>query len=163
MRVLITGAGGQLGRALQAVLANHEPIALTHGQLDITRLTEVREILPVYRPDIVINAAAYTNVDGAETDQEGAFKLNALAPRNLAIVTADLNIPILQVSTDYDFDGLSERPYHEYDRTNPLSVYGESKLAGEQAAISLNPHTYIVRTSWLYHTDGNNFLRTMIA
>ncbi len=163
MKVLITGAGGQLGQALQAVLTGHDLIALGHAQLDITRLDEVREAVTASHPDIVINAAAYTNVDGAETDQEGAYRINALGPRNLAVVTAEEVIPILNVSTDYVFDGLGNRPYHEFDLTNPISIYAKSKLAGEEAVATLNPRHYTVRTAWLYHTEGMNFLKTMLA
>jgi dTDP-4-dehydrorhamnose reductase len=166
MKVLITGAGGQLGCALQATLTCHEIIALTRAELDVTRFNDVREAIKAHRPDLVINAAAYTNVDGAEGDSEGAYKLNAVAPRNLAIATSDLNIPIIHASTDYVFDGLGEKPYHEYDLTNPLSVYGKSKLAGEQALASLNPRHYVVRTAWLYHyqpAGGKNFPKAMLA
>jgi len=163
MKILITGAGGQLGRALQTVLTGHEVIALTHARLDITRFEDTREAVAKYGPDIVINSAAYTNVDGAESDQKGAYKLNAVAPRNLAVATADRGAALLHVSTDYVFDGLGARPYHEFDLTNPLSIYGRSKLAGEQVVTSLNPRHYIVRTSWLYHIEGENFPKAMLA
>ncbi|HKX29512.1 MAG TPA: dTDP-4-dehydrorhamnose reductase [Blastocatellia bacterium] len=166
MKVLITGAGGQLGHALSAALVRHELVPLTHSQLDITNLSEVRAAVGHHRPDLVINAAAYTNVDGAEDDQEGAYRLNALGPRNLALATADSNLPLVQVSTDYVFDGLGGRPYHEFDEPRPLAIYGRSKLAGEQAVASLNARHYIVRTAWLYHTEpaaGRNFPKTMIA
>lgn len=166
MKVLITGAGGQLGCALQSTPTGHEITALTRAELDVTQFNDVREAIKSHHPDLVINAAAYTNVDGAEADQAGAYKLNAVAPRNLAIVTSDLNIPLIHISTDYAFDGLGEKPYHEYDQTNPLSVYGKSKLAGEQAVASLNPRHYIVRTAWLYHhqpASCKNFPKAMLA
>src|SRR5215470_29443 len=163
MKILIAGAGGQLGRALQTILTGHEVIALTHAQLDITRFEDTRRSLAAHRPEIVINAAAYTNVDGAESDHTGAYRLNAVAPRNLAVATADQGAVLLHVSTDYVFDGLGARPYHEFDLTNPLSVYGKSKLAGEQAVTAHNPRHYIVRTSWLYHTEGENFPKAMLA
>lgn len=165
MKILLTGAGGQLGSALQASLTNHDLSSFTRAQLDITKLDEVREAIAAARPDVVINAAAYTNVDGAETDQAGAYKLNAVAPRNLAIATAEHNLPLVHVSTDYVFDGLSNRPYHEFDPTNPVSIYGHSKLAGEAAVQSLNLRHYIVRTAWLYHhlTVSRNFPKTMLA
>jgi dTDP-4-dehydrorhamnose reductase len=163
MRFLITGAGGQLGRALQAALANDEITALTRSQLDITRLRDVTEAIAIHRPDIVINAAAYTNVDGAETEREEAYRCNALGPRNLALATSTRKIPLLHFSTDYVFDGSSERPYHEFDQTRPLSVYGKSKLAGEQAVADFNPSHYIVRTAWLYSSDGKNFPKTMLT
>lgn len=163
MKVLITGAGGQLGRALQTVLTDHEMVALTHAQFDITQFDDVREAVVAHRPDIVINAAAYTNVDRAESDQSGAYKLNTVGPRNLAVATESLGVPFVHVSTDYVFDGLANRPYHEFDQTNPLSVYGKSKLAGEQAVAAHNPRHYIVRTAWLYHTEGENFPKAMLA
>src|SRR5262245_19222666 len=150
MRILITGAGGQLGRALQAAFEYDEITAFTHAQLDITSYHDVQQAIAARRPEIVINAAAYTNVDGAETEREAAYRGNALGPRNLALATAGRNIPLLHVSTDYVFDGASDRPYHEFDQCHPLSVYGKSKLAGEQVVASLNPRHYLVRTAWLY-------------
>jgi dTDP-4-dehydrorhamnose reductase len=163
MKVLITGAGGQLGRALQTILTGHEILALAHERLDVTRFEDTREAVVAHRPDIVINAAAYTNVDGAESDHAGAYKLNSIAPRNLSIASLELGIPLVHVSTDYVFDGQSDRPYHEFDRTAPLSIYGKSKLAGELAVAAHNPRHYIVRTSWLYHTEGQNFPKAMLA
>jgi dTDP-4-dehydrorhamnose reductase len=163
MKILIAGAGGQLGRALQTVLTGHEIIALAHSRLDVTRFEDTREAVAAHRPDAVINAAAYTNVDGAESDHAGAYRLNSVAPRNLSVASCELGIPLVHVSTDYVFDGLSDRPYHEFDRTNPLSVYGKSKLAGEWAVAAHNPRHYIVRTSWLYHTEGENFPKAMLA
>jgi dTDP-4-dehydrorhamnose reductase len=163
MKVLITGAGGQLGCALQTILTGHEVIALEHAQLDVTRFEDTREAITAHRPGLVINAAAYTDVDGAESDQTGAYRLNAVAPRNLSVASCELGVPFVHVSTDYVFDGLSDRPYHEFDRTNPLSIYGKSKLAGEQTVAAHNPRHYVVRTSWLYHTEGKNFPKAMLA
>jgi dTDP-4-dehydrorhamnose reductase len=163
MKVLIAGAGGQLGRALQTVLQGHEVVALTHAQLDITKFDDVREAVGARRPDLVINAAAYTNVDKAESDQPGAFRLNAVGSRNLAVATLEGNLPLIHISTDYVFDGETDRPYHEFDRTNPLSIYGKSKLAGDLAVAAHNPRHYIVRTSWVYHTEGENFPKAMLA
>src|SRR5262249_5067853 len=139
MKVLIAGAGGQLGRALQTILTGHEVIALTHAQLDITRFEDTRRSLAAHRPEIVINAAAYTNVDGAESDHTGAYRLNAVAPRNLSIASCELGAPLVHVSTDYVFDGLGDRPYQEFDRTNPLSIYRKSKLKGELTLTAPNP------------------------
>jgi dTDP-4-dehydrorhamnose reductase len=166
MKVLITGAGGQLGCALRTTLTQYELIALTRAELDITQFGAVRDAINAHRPDIVINAAAYTNVDGAETDPAGAYRLNAVAPRHLAIATFDLNIPLVHVSTDYVFDGLGQTPLHEYDAAGPLSVYGKSKLSGEGAVAAHNPRHYIVRTAWLYHhrpATAKNFPKTMLA
>ena len=162
MRILIAGARGQLGRSLQAVLGSRELTLLEHQQLDITDLEPVRQAIAAHRPDLVINAAAYNNVDGAESDASGAYRLNALGPRNLALATAERQIPVLHVSSDYVFDGTSSEPYHEYHHTNPLSVYGSSKLAGETAVAALNERHYIVRTAWLYHEIGGNFPNRML-
>jgi len=166
MRVLLTGAGGQLGSALQSVFENWNVVALTRAWLDVTSFDEVRAAVAARRPDVVVNCAAYTGVDAAECDEAGAFKLNAEAARNLAIATAEQSIPLVQVSTDYVFDGFGNRPYHESDQTNPLSVYGRSKLAGEQFVASINPRHFIARTAWLYHHEpisAKNFPRTMLA
>src|SRR5262245_64798423 len=130
MKILIAGAGGQLGRALQTILAGQEIIALTHALLDVTRFKDTREAVAAHRPDVVINAAAYTDVDGAESDQPGAYRLNAVAPRNLSVASFELGVPLVHVSTDYVFDGQGDRPHHESERTNPLSIYGKRQLAG---------------------------------
>lgn len=166
MKVLITGAGGQLGSALQTVLANREVVALTRAELDVTDFDEVRAAVAANRPDAFINCAAYTAVDAAESDEAGAFQLNADAARHLATATAEHNIALVQVSTDYVFDGTGNRPYIETDATNPQSVYGHSKLAGEEAVAAINPRHFITRTAWLYHhqpANAKNFPKTMLA
>ncbi|GJL58495.1 MAG: NAD(P)-dependent oxidoreductase [Nitrospirales bacterium] len=160
-RILITGAHGQLGQALQRQYADHEVTAWDLQDLDITQFEEVRKALDQLRPHIVINAAAFTQVDEAEVKQDAAYRGNALGPRNLAVVTNDLGMTLIHFSTDYVFDGQQNRPYHEFDRTNPLGVYGHSKLAGEEAVRVANPRHFIVRTAWLYHTVGKNFPRTI--
>jgi dTDP-4-dehydrorhamnose reductase len=162
MKILLTGAAGQLGQALQTGLTKHEVLAYDHQQLDITDLFAVREAVQATRPHIVVNTAAFTAVDQAESEADTAFRANALGPRNLAVTTAAVQIPLLHVSTDYVFDGTATRPYHEFDRPHPQSLYGLSKLAGEEAVQALNPRHYIVRTAWLYHTVGKNFLYTML-
>lgn len=163
MKIFITGARGQLGHALQVALAGHDVRALDHSQLDITQLAAVRTAIETAEPALVINAAAFNNVDGAESDPIAAYRGNALGPRNLAVATAGHGIPLLHVSTDYVFDGTSARPYHEFDRPNPRSVYGASKLAGEEAVRVFNPRHYLVRTARLYHTVGRNFPTTMCS
>lgn len=163
MHILLTGAGGQLGHAIQGIFSNHDVFAYDRLQLDITHLEAVRAAVATHTPDLVLNAAAYNAVDQAERDPEAAYRGNALGPRNLALVTAARGIPLLHMSTNYVFDGLSRRPYHEFDMPRPQSVYGQGKLAGEEAVRALNPKHYIVRTSWLYHTHGNNFIKTMRA
>jgi len=163
MKILITGAAGQLGQALQQALGAHELVAVTHRELDITRLAAVRAALTAHAPALVVNAAAYNDVDGAETHPDEAFAGNALGPRNLAVATAARGIPVLHVSSDYVFDGTGRRPYHEFDRPNPRSTYGASKLAGEEAVRALNPRHYLVRTAWLFHVVGRNFAKTMLG
>jgi dTDP-4-dehydrorhamnose reductase len=162
VRVLLTGAGGQLGRSLVAHGGSHEIIPLDHARLDVGDLEAVREAISAYDPEIVVNAAAYNAVDRAETDAEAAYRANALGPRHLATAAAKRGIPVLHVSTDYVFDGTSTRPYHEDDAPRPLSVYGSSKLAGEEAVRLANPRHYVVRTAWLYDSLGRNFPRTML-
>jgi dTDP-4-dehydrorhamnose reductase len=163
MKILLTGANGQLGQALQKAFVQDELVALDHQQLDITQLDSVRRAVQAFCPDIIINTAAYNQVDGAESDPLAAYRGNALGPRNLAVATAAVGIPLLHVSTDYVFDGTSARPYHEFDCPHPLSVYGASKLAGEEAVRSLNSKHYLVRTAWLYSIVGRNFAKTICA
>jgi dTDP-4-dehydrorhamnose reductase len=163
VNVLVTGALGQLGLALKAALASHELVALPRGDLDIADLDAVREVVRMHRPDLIINAAAYNRVDDAEADAAAAYRGNALGPRNLALASADIAIPLVHVSTDYVFDGRGTRPYHEFDRPDPQSAYGRSKLAGEVAVRELNPRHYIVRTAWVYDAQGGNFPRTILS
>ncbi|MEP7271680.1 MAG: dTDP-4-dehydrorhamnose reductase [Acidobacteriota bacterium] len=151
-----------MGRSLQAAFSSHEISSLDHATLDITSLDAVRHACAAFHPEIVINAAACNNVDRAETDATAAYLVNALGPRNLAIAAAESGAAVLHVSTDYVFDGTNAEPYHEYDQPNPLSVYGRSKLAGEEAAAAANPRCYIVRTALLYHEEGTNFPTRML-
>ncbi len=160
-KLLITGAQGQLGQALQAQFVDHEVVACGIQELDIGQLEHVRKALNHVRPDMVLNAAAFTQVDQAETNQEAAYRGNALGPRNLALATNEMGIPLVHFSTDYVFDGQQSRPYHEFDRPNPLSVYGQSKLAGEEEVQKGNPRHFIIRTAWLYHIVGKNFPQTI--
>jgi dTDP-4-dehydrorhamnose reductase len=162
MRILLLGAGGQLGRALAPALAAHAVVACDHARLDIADLAAVREAVRAAGPDALINAAAFNEVDRAESEPEPAYRGNALGPRNLALASAERGISILHVSTDYVFDGTATTPYHEYHRPHPLSVYGATKLAGEAAVQALNPRHYLVRTAWLYSEVGHNFPRTML-
>ncbi len=160
-KILITGGQGQLGQALQEEFSDYDIRAWDIDELDIADLEAVQKAIHSVRPHVVLNAAGYTQVDQAETHQEAAFKGNALGPRNLALATHALHIPLVHFSTDYVFDGAQTRPYHEFDRPNPLSVYGLSKLAGEEAIRQGNPRHYVIRTSWLYHGTGKNFALTM--
>lgn len=163
MRILITGAGGQLGRALIRTLRGHEVTALRHCDLDITDREAVGSAIRFSAPELVVNAAAYNDVDGAETHIEAAEAINIRGPRILAEESAAKSITIVHVSTDYVFDGTAGRPYHEDDQPNPLSAYGRSKRAGEIAVIEANPRHYVVRTAWLFEANGKNFLNAMLA
>ena len=161
MKILLTGAAGQLGRQIQARNQAHAITALTHRDLDIANLAGVREAVGAHKPDLVLNAAAFNDVDRAQADPEAAFVGNGLGPRNLALAAAETGASVLHVSTDYVFDGQQSTPYHEYDRPAPLSNYGRSKLAGEVAVRELNPRHYVVRTAWVYEPKGNNFPKTL--
>lgn len=162
MRVLITGAGGQLGRALARHLAGHDVAALDRRDLDITDEAAVRAVVGDRRPEVVINCAAYTDVDGAERDPETAVRTNGEAVRHLAHACREAGAALAQISTDYVFDGLKASPYRVDDRPNPLSVYGRSKLLGERCALETLSQVYVVRTSWLYGIGGRNFVEAML-
>lgn len=165
MKVLITGARGQLGRYLKSVfyrIGNHEVISLGHAELDITQPAPVHQLIAGSDPDVVIHTAANTNVDGCELDSENAYRVNALGSRNIAAAAARTGAKMVYISTDYVFDGKSRRPYTEFDPANPINVYGKSKLAGELYVSSLLNKYFIVRTSWLYGKYGTNFVKTML-
>ena len=161
LKILITGANGQLGRELQNQLKGQEFLAVDVNEMDILNQKQVFEVIGSYKPDALIHCAAYTNVDGAESDVEMAYKVNAVGTQNVAAACLKYDSKLVYISTDYVFDGKLGRPYTEFDTTNPQSVYGKSKLAGELLAKHILNRVYIVRTSWLYG-DGNNFVRTML-
>jgi dTDP-4-dehydrorhamnose reductase len=163
VRILVTGAGGQLGTALRGALSTHEAVFLGHADLDITDFARVREAVRAHAPDLVLNAAAYNQVDAAEADPQAAYRGNALGPHNLAVAAEDQGSALLHVSTDYVFDGRSEAPYTEESATLPLSLYGWSKLRGEEAVRSVCRRHFIVRTAWVYATRGKNFPLTILA
>lgn len=163
MKILLTGCRGQLGTAVKNSFTEHELTCTDFDTLDITSREAVLHFISKNRFDAVLNAAAYTQVDKAEEDPEKAFAVNCMGPENLAYATREAGIPIVHISTDYVFDGLMGRSYSEDDIPNPASVYGRSKLEGEKLVARLNPQHYIVRTSWLYSTVGQNFPKTMIA
>lgn len=163
MKILLTGANGQLGSELQATCpANITLIPTDHDTLDITQPEQVAAALAAHQPDAIINAAAYTAVDKAETDVERAYAINHLAAATLAREAAQRGIYLLQVSTDFVFDGLQSSPYLPEAAAIPLGVYGASKLAGEQAVLEHCPSACVVRTSWLYSAYGHNFVKTML-
>ncbi|GJL62575.1 MAG: NAD(P)-dependent oxidoreductase [Nitrospirales bacterium] len=161
MKVLLVGAYGQLGHALQQSLTVHDVRAYGKDALDISNRERTRQLVEEVNPDIVINAAAYTQVDQAESDGSMAYRMNAVGPQNLALTAEALGIPLVHISTDYVFDGTQTEPYHEFDRPNPRSMYGKSKLAGEEIVRATARRHFIIRTAWLYHTVGHNFPKTI--
>lgn len=164
MKLLLTGANGQVGQevALLAPAQGWHTLALDHGTLDITDPHGIQELFARFRPDIVINAAAYTAVDAAETHQETAFAVNRDGAVNLATACAHANCPLLHLSTDYVFDGTQSTPYNETDPPAPLGVYGASKWAGEEGIQAILPHHLIFRISWVFGLHGKNFLKTIL-
>ena len=162
LKILISGQHGQVSRALQQRLADlGELTVLGRDQLDLAQPEQIRQQVRARRPDLIINAAAYTAVDQAESEVDLAFAINATAPGIFAQEAADLGVPLIHYSTDYVFDGSQSTPYTEDDQPHPLSVYGESKLAGEQTIAAAQGQHLILRTSWVYSNHGRNFLLTM--
>lgn len=158
--ILVVGANGMLGQDLMRVLEG-EVRGVDIGEIDITSLESVQRVLITLKPDVVVNAAAYTDVDGCESNRELAMQVNAEGVAHLAMICRDIGARLVHVSTDYVFDGAKGEPYQEDDLPNPLSVYGESKLAGEMNASLAEDHL-IVRTQWLYGLHGKNFVETML-
>ena len=166
MKVLVTGAHGQVAQSLierSAAFPGVELIAVSRPELDLERRGSAKRIIADAAPALVINAAAYTAVDEAEREPDRAFRINAEAAGEVAAAAARAGAGIIQLSTDYVFDGTAEHPYDETAAPNPLSVYGKSKLAGEEAVRSANPRHVIVRTAWVYSPFGKNFVKTMTA
>ena len=164
LRLLVTGAGGQLGHDLVADAreAGDEVLAVAHADLDITDRAAVLAAITEWAPDVVANCAAWTAVDACESDPERAFAANGMAVRWIAEACDRTGAHLVHVSTDYVFDGALDRPYHEFDRPNPLGVYGASKLAGEREALVLGRAAAIVRTSWVSGAHGSNIVRTIL-
>ncbi|MFT8211622.1 MAG: dTDP-4-dehydrorhamnose reductase [Symbiopectobacterium sp.] len=163
MKVLLTGANGQLGRCFQDRLPTDWQIRATDStKLDITDLEQVNSAVLAFKPDAIVNAAAHTAADKAESEADLAERINAAGPANLASVAAQHGIRLVHVSTDYVFDGNASTPYTEESPTNPLSVYGKTKLAGEVAVSSAAPDAIVVRTAWVFSEYGNNFVKTML-
>lgn len=167
--ILITGANGQLGRAVRALYQGSASLILTemaasadYTGLDITDLDQVLEFTAEHSPDVIINCAAMTNVDGCDASEDSAFRANAIGPRNLAIAAEKSGAKLIHISTDYVFSGDGTRPYTEFDAPAPVSTYGRSKLAGEEFVKQFCRRYFILRTAWLYG-DGKNFVRTMIS
>lgn len=176
MKVLVTGAKGQLGSQIiniikngkselgdiSSVYINAEVIGIDIEDLDITNISEAKKYIRNIRPDVIINAAAYTNVDACEANQDTAFKVNALGARNLAIASEQIGAKLIHISTDYVFNGIGTNPFREYDLAEPVSVYGKTKYAGEEFVKQFCSKYFIIRTAWLYGYNGNNFVKTII-
>lgn len=164
MRVLVTGAQGQLGKDVVCIFSDSEHEVLGYGknELDITNFDQCQEMINEKKPDCIIHCAAYTAVDAAETDMDQAYRINAVGTRNLALAAESSDSKLIYISTDYVFNGRGEIPYVEYDQTDPQSVYGKSKLAGEFLTQTLCSKWFVVRTSWAFGLNGNNFVKTMM-
>ena len=164
MKALITGADGQLGWELHRTRPDDwEIIALSHSDLDITDNPAVTSAIHKHKPDLVINTAAYTAVDKAESEKDKAYAVNAGGAENIAKAAKDSRIRLLHISTDFVFDGSKSQPYLPGDRQNPTSVYGASKLQGELAVLAAGMHeALILRTGWVYSSHGSNFVKTML-
>ncbi|TCM97789.1 dTDP-4-dehydrorhamnose reductase [Paenibacillus sp. BK033] len=163
MKILVTGAHGQLGHdVVKLFSASHEVLGLGRKQLDISNEAQCVVVFEAYKPDVVIHCAAFTNVDLAESKEELAFKINEIGTWNIARASSSIGAKLCYISTDYVFDGRATKPYEEHASTNPQSVYGKSKRAGEQAVQMFSSRYFIVRTSWVYGRNGNNFVKTML-
>ena len=162
MKILITGAYGMLGTDLREVMKNHDVIATGSKDLDITDEKKCIEFISENKPEIVINAAAYTAVDDCETHYDDAYAVNAIGPKNLAIACKRMDIPLVHISTDYVFDGTKRTPLIEKDNLGPQSAYGKTKLEGEKFIQENTDKYFILRTAWLYGLYGGNFVKTML-
>lgn len=163
--LLITGASGMVGRELAArAAATYDVVALSKADLDVADRGRVLAAVQRAKPDVIAHVGAWTNVDGCELEPDGAYRVNALGTRNVALAAAAREVPILYVSTDYVFDGTATRPYVEFDPVNPRSAYGRSKLAGEQFVREFaRGRFFIVRSQWIYGFHGKNFVDTILA
>jgi len=163
-KILITGSNGQLGRAINQIYkakAEWELINTDVAELDITSIDKTMDLVREVKPYAIINCAAHTGVDACETDEDNAFRINAIGPRNLSIAAAKTGAKMIHISTDYVFDGKANQPYVETDMTNPQGAYGRTKLAGENFVKAFADKYFIIRTAWLYG-EGNNFVKTML-
>lgn len=163
MNIAILGSGGQLGKSLSAILDKaHNITKAPRDVVDITHLESLNKFLEQHKPQIIINCAAYTNVDQAEIAQDEAMMINANALEHLAIAARNIGAIIIHFSTDYVFDGESKDPYSENDLTNPVNFYGKSKLTGEKILLKHHPRSIVLRVSWLHSKDGQNFLKKIL-
>ncbi|WP_040204252.1 dTDP-4-dehydrorhamnose reductase [Neobacillus jeddahensis] len=163
-KVLVTGAEGQLGSdlVLSLKMEGYKVYGLGKSQLNISNLDEVNKIVAQIVPDIIIHCAAFTHVDLAEINVDQAFLVNGIGTRNIAIAADHINAKLIYISTDYVFDGQSSTPYHEFSPVSPINQYGHSKLAGENFVRDFHSRFFIIRTSWVYGKQGNNFVKTML-
>lgn len=163
-KVIVTGAKGQLGSDVVKYFtdAGYQVFGFGKDELDITNLENVQEIFLKINPDIVIHSGAFTSVDLAESEEDLAYTINAVGTRNVAVAAKQVNAKLVYISTDYVFNGQGTKPYHEFMPTMPLGVYGASKLAGENYVRDFHDKFFIVRTSWVYGKNGNNFVKTML-
>jgi dTDP-4-dehydrorhamnose reductase len=167
MFILVTGASGQLGRSIKSLVEknkiNHSFIFISRDQLDLSYLKSIQSYFKDHKFDLIINCAAYTKVDKAELDEKQANLINHLAVKKIAEIAKYNNIKLIHISTDFVFDGLKNQPYFESDNTSPLNIYGKTKLAGENAILSImKSNAIIIRTSWVYSEYGNNFVDTIL-
>ncbi len=163
-KIIVTGCNGQLGRAVNLELKSHTDIEFVNtdvAELDITNIDKVMELVRQVKPYAIINCAAHTGVDACEDEWDKAYRINAIGPRNLSIAATETGAKMVHVSTDYIFDGRSNKPYTEFDKPNPQGAYGTTKLAGENMVKDFASKYFILRTAWLYG-DGKNFVRTML-
>ena len=161
-RILLTGINGQVGHALLSTLTDYKVAGISRNELDLTNLDAIRQVVREIKPDLIINPAAYTAVDKAESEQELAYLINADATQVMAEEAAKLGCALIHFSTDYVYDGCKNTPYLETDVVNPQSTYGKSKLAGEESIRAVGLPHLILRTSWVYGAYGNNFLQTIL-
>jgi dTDP-4-dehydrorhamnose reductase len=162
MKIALTGSEGMLGHDIKKVFSDVEITALAHDSLDVTVLDDVVKKVGEVRPDLLIHAAAFTDVDRCESEPEKAYLVNGIGARNIAMACEDIKCPVVYISTDYVFDGSKRNSYDEWDGTNPINVYGVSKQMGERFISMLTNRFYIIRTSWLYGKNGKNFVETII-
>ncbi len=162
MKIALTGAAGMLGHAIQRIFTDVTLIPFSHAELDITDLDHTVNTIRTMRPDVLINAAAFANVDACESEPEKAYLVNGIGARNVAIACEEVRCPIMHISSDYVFDGTKGTPYDEWDQPNPSSQYGLSKLLAEQFVSSCTNRFFIIRTSWLFGSNGKNFVDTIV-
>jgi dTDP-4-dehydrorhamnose reductase len=162
MRIVVTGQAGQLGRALTRRSSPHTVLGFGRDKLDITAIDAVAHRIRESQPDVVINAAALTDVEECERDPDAAYRVNTLGARNVAVAAADIGVPVVQISSDYVFAGDSEAPYWEFDAVGPVNVYGASKAAAEDAVRQMSDQAFVVRSAWLFGLDGRSFVNRVL-